>query len=63
MGGFLTIGYCFPEIFWGDMAFDGGGQSRDGVPPSPPTRENPDWCCQYVHSPLNITIFKHFTYR
>ena len=37
MGGFLTIGYCFPycflEIFVGGQGLDGGGQSCDGDPP------------------------------
>ena len=40
MGGFLTIRYCFPycflEIVLGGQGLDGGGQSRDGVPPVPP---------------------------
>ena len=40
MEGFLTMGYCFPycflEIFVGGQGLDGGGQSRDGVPQSPP---------------------------
>ena len=41
MGGFLTIGYCFPIVFWkfffGGQGLDGGGQSRDSLP----TREKP----------------------
>ena len=47
MGGFLTIGYCFLEIFVGGQGLDGGGQSRDG---DPPTGENP--AC--LNSPLDV---------
>ena len=41
MGGFLTIGYCFPycflETFVGGQDLDGEGQSRDGgITPVPP---------------------------
>ena len=45
MGGFLTIGYCFLEIFVGGQGLDGGGQGRDGGdPPVLPTGENPGQC-------------------
>ena len=36
MGVFLTICYCFLEIFVGGQGLDGGGQCRDGeIPQSP----------------------------
>ena len=46
MGGFLTISYCFPycflEMFVGeDKALMEGTESRWGITPVPPTRENP----------------------
>ena len=55
MGEFLTIGYCFPIVFWkfwGDKALMEGDKVMMG---DPPTRENPGWCCQYVHFPSNLT--------
>ena len=43
MGGSLTIGYCFPIVFWkflwGEQRHDGGRQSHDGGSPSTPTRK------------------------
>ena len=50
----LLFSLLFPVNCFGGQGHDGGGQSRDGVPPVPPLG-NPDWCCQYDHSPLNIT--------
>ena len=40
-GGFLTIGYCFLEIFVGGQGFDGGDKVVMGDPPVPHARENP----------------------
>ena len=39
MGGFLTIGYCFLEIFVGEQNLDKGGQSCDGDPPVLPLKK------------------------
>ena len=45
-GGFLTIGYCSPIVFWDflwvDKALMQGGQSRDGgILPVSLTKKNP----------------------
>ena len=56
MGDFLTKGYCFPYCFLeilGHKALMEEDRFVMGIPQSP-TRENPDWCCQYVHSFLNL---------
>ena len=46
----LLFSYCFLKIFVGGQGFDGGGQSRDGGSPSPPTRENPGRMILYSKS-------------
>ena len=57
MGGFLTIGYCFPycflEIFVGRQGLDGGEKVVMRDPPVPPlARENPGPCRPYSHCKL-----------
>ena len=46
--------YCFLEMFVGAQGLDGGRQSHDGDPSSPPNRENPKMRRNYMlsESPL-----------
>ena len=43
------------KFFGGGQGLDGEGESCDGSP-SPPTRENPDWCSQYSVCMLILQI-------